>query len=125
MSTKLKRKRDRLFAGAGAILLISAAGSSLGIAGESITDLRRDALTQQAFEKVLPVLQALKPNDSLLSLEPFQKVYRDVSDTGRAPIVLMPGWISALSGGRIGGLYLLGEVTGRSGARLFGTHVFG
>jgi hypothetical protein len=125
MNTNRGRERGRQSTGLGAILLIAGVGWSLGFAGESLSGVRSDALSQQAFEKLLPILQELKPNDSLLSLEPYRKAYRDVPDTGRAPIVLMPGWISALSGDRLGGLSMLGGVTGRSGARLFGTHVFG
>jgi len=109
----------------GAILLMAGTGWSLGFSGESPSGVRREAVSQHAFETILPVLQELKPDDSLLSIEAHLKVYREQPDTGRVPIVVIPGWISSLSGGAIGGVNLIGGVTGRSGDRIFGTHVFG
>jgi len=125
MNTNRGRERGRQSIGLGVILLIAGVGWSPGFAGESVSDVRRDSLSQQAFEQILPILQELKPNDSLLSLEPHRKAYREVAYKGRGPIVVMPGWISSLSGHAPGGLSMLGRVTGRSGASLFGAHLFG
>ena len=106
---------------AGAVVCLTVAP----VAAQSPSDVRRAALSRQAFETILPVLQELKPNDSLLSIQAHQVDYYERRDTGRVPFVVMPGWISTLSGGVIGGASLLGNVTGRSGDKLFGTHVFG
>jgi hypothetical protein len=90
----------------------------------STSDVYRDALSRQSFETFLPVLRALKPNDNLSSIEAHRTLY-STQRKDDFPIIVMPGWIGSLSGGSLGGFFLLGGVSERGGDRLSGTHVFG
>ena len=88
-------------------------------------------MSRATYEKFLPRLQQLETGDDLAILERARRVDpRELAVSGRpvlarAERVVIPAWISSMSGGAVGGLSLFGQRIGRSGDRIDGSHVFG
>jgi hypothetical protein len=82
---------------------------------------RGRAVSVETFERVLPYLEALDPGDDLRIFERARVVQLE----GERPRVVIPAWIPSLSGGAAGGLSMLGQLIGRRGDVLYGSHVFG
>lgn len=109
--------------------LVAAAGLTAGCASRSPTEQmaiwREAAVSQRTWERVEPYLEALGPGDDFELFAGARKIY--VQGRGRAarPVVVIPSWISSLSGGAAGGLSMFGQLQGRDGDRIRGSHVFG
>jgi hypothetical protein len=90
-----------------------------------IGELRREAMSRDAYERLLPQLERLRSGDDLAVLGRMRRVEwldRGGRDTA---MVVIPAWIASMSGGAAGGLSLLGQRVGRAADRLHGSHVFG
>jgi len=91
---------------------------------EQLADWRGSAVSPERWERVRPYLEGLTPGDDLALLAGARQVHlwgrRD-----QAPVVVMPSWITSLSGGASGGLSMFGQLVGRQGDRVLGSHVFG
>lgn len=105
----------------GTVLVVS----SLGCASLSPESRRERSVSEETFTRVLPYLEDLAPGDSLRLFERARVVQMRRTRAGERPLVLIPAWISSLSGGAAGGLSMLGQLIGRRGAALYGSHVFG
>ncbi len=89
---------------------------------QQMASWRESAVSQKRLERVLPFLEDLAPGDDLRIFAAARRVFE--ADDGR-PVVVMPSWITSLSGGAAGGLSLFGQLIGRSGDVIHGSHVFG
>lgn len=91
-----------------------------------IIKIRKEQMSEQVFQSVLPELQKLAPGDDLSSVEKMLQSGWITSKNGkRSLLVYMPGWINSMSGGAFGGLYMFGELFAKSGQLINGRHVFG
>lgn len=96
---------------------------------ERIAAWREPAVSRRTFERVLPFLEDLSPGDDLRDFAAAREVHWlplvvDGRRT-RRPVVIMPSWITSLSGGAPGGLSLFGQLVARSQDVIHGSHVFG
>ena len=93
---------------------------------DPVAELRKESMTKEAFERILPRLEKLKPGDDLGSIEELSDLYR-VRGRGESGshAVFMPGWICSMSGGMLGGVCMFGAPVARSGRQINGRHVFG
>ena len=98
---------------------------SLGCASLAPESQRERSVSEQTFARVLPYLEDLAPGDSLRLFERARVVQVRRTKRGERPLVLMPSWIPSLSGGAGGGLSMLGQLIGRRGNAVYGSHVFG
>ena len=105
-----------------AVLVALCSGCASLTPAEQMAAWRERAVSQKTFERVLPYLEELAPGDDLRIFAGARRLYE--ADDGR-PIVVIPSWITSLSGGAAGGLSLLGQLVGRSGDLIHGSHVFG
>ncbi len=78
----------------------------------------------ETWERVRPHLEALKPGDDLRIFRAARQVYGAEESDGR-PMVVIPSWIPSLSGGAAGGVSMFGQLIGRRGKLVYGSHVFG
>jgi hypothetical protein len=77
---------------------------------------------------VLPFLEGLAPGDDLKVFSSASRVHLQRPrrrGAARRPVVVIPSWISSLSGGAAGGLAMFGQLIGRSGDAVYGSHIFG
>jgi hypothetical protein len=81
-------------------------------------------MSRASYESFLPQLQELAAGDDLAVLERARRVERQ-DLAGGATSVVIPAWIPSMSGAAAGGLSLFGQRIGRSGDRIYGSHVFG
>ncbi len=98
---------------------------ALGCASLAPEGQRERSVSESTFARVLPYLEDLAPGDSLRLFERARVVQVRRSRQGERPVVLIPAWIPSLSGGAGGGLSMLGQLIGRRGDALYGSHVFG
>jgi hypothetical protein len=91
---------------------------------DPMADWRENAVSEARWNGVRPHLEALRPGDDLDLLAGAREVHRR-DDPRLPPVVVIPSWITSLSGGAAGGLSLLGQLVGRRGERIYGSHVFG
>jgi hypothetical protein len=89
---------------------------------ERMSAWRESAVSPERFETVLPYLEALSPGDELRIFAGARRVYE--RDDGR-PVVVIPSWITSLSGGAAGGMSMFGQLVGRADDVIHGSHVFG
>jgi hypothetical protein len=95
---------------------------------ERVAAWRAPAVSPRTFERVLPFLEALKPGDDLRIFERSREVHwlPPARRRGpRRPVVVMPSWITSLSGGAPGGLSMFGQLVARVRNTVHGSHVFG
>jgi hypothetical protein len=91
---------------------------------EQMAAWRESAVSEARWKGVRPHLEALRPGDDLDLLAGARQVHlRD--DPKLPPVVVIPSWITSLSGGAAGGLSMFGQLVGRRGDRIYGSHVFG
>jgi hypothetical protein len=106
-------------------LLVGVAALCCGCASltptEQMAEWRERAVSRETFERVRPFLEGLMPGDELQIFAGARQVF----NARRRPVVVIPAWITSLSGGAAGGLSLFGQLIGRSGDRIHGSHVFG
>ncbi len=86
---------------------------------------REAAVSDKTWARVRPYLEALAPGDDLRIFERARQIHVQGSDSTARPVVVIPSWITSLSGGAAGGLSMLGQLVGRHGDRIRGSHVFG
>ena len=93
---------------------------------DPVSEIRKEQMSEQVFQSVLPELQKLAPGDDLSSINNMLEAGWITSKNGkRSPIVYMPGWINSMSGGAFGGLFAIGGMFAKSGQLINGRHVFG
>ena len=91
-----------------------------------IIKVRKEQMSEQVFQTVLPELQKLGPGDNLSSIKKMLKVGWITSKNGTgSPLVYAPGWINSMSGDVFGGLYMFGGMFAKSGQLINGRVVFG
>jgi len=104
-------------------------GISLGCAAptpeEQMAIWREAAVSERTWTRAKPHLEALSPGDELGIFQASRRIYAQGRGKAARPIVVMPSWITSLSGGSAGGLSMLGQLIGRRGDRIRGSHVFG
>lgn len=86
---------------------------------------REPAVSEATWERVEPHLEALDPGDDFRIFEAARQIHVEGSQRAARPIVVIPSWITSLSGGAAGGLSMFGQLVGRDGDRIRGSHVFG
>ena len=82
-------------------------------------------MSQATYEKLLPRLKELQTGDDLAVFERIRRVVWVEQAGADWPVVVIPSWISSMSGGAAGGLSMLGQRIARSDTRIHGSHVFG
>jgi len=86
---------------------------------------RESAVSAQRWERVRPYLEALAAGDDLRIFEAARQVHVLGSGRSARPVVVIPSWITSLSGGAPGGLSMFGQLVGRRDNLIRGSHVFG
>ena len=107
------------------ILVGIAIGCAAPTPEEQMAIWRQAAVSERTWTRAEPYLEALAPGDELGIFQASRQIY--VRGRGKAarPVVVIPSWITSLSGGSAGGLSMLGQLIGRRGDRIRGSHVFG
>lgn len=108
-----------------AALALLGAACAPRTSSEKIAAWRGSAVSPRTWERVRPHLEALEPGDDLRLFEASRQVYRLGRRKRGRPVVVMPAWITSLSGGATGGASMLGQLVSRRGDRVYGSHVFG
>lgn len=108
-------------------LLTVACGCAQLPPSDPVAQLRQGEMSWSALQSILPDLRKLAPGDDLSSLENWRRSYwLESADGRRSPFVIMPGWVSSLSGRAHGGLFsMFGQLFAQSGRTINGRHVFG
>lgn len=106
-------------------LLLLALGCAPTTPAEKLSAWREDAMSRRSYERVEPFLEDLLPGDDLRIFAGARRVYELGRGPRARPVVVMPAWISSLSGGAPGGLSLFGQLIARRDERIYGSHVFG
>ena len=76
-----------------------------------IIKIRKEQMSEQVFQSVLPELQKLAPGDDLSSVKKMLQSGWITSKNGkRSLLVYMPGWINSMSGDAFGGLCVWWDV---------------
>lgn len=86
---------------------------------------RESAVSEPTWERVRPHLEALAAGDDLRIFEAARDVHEQGRGRSAPPVVVIPSWITSLSGGAAGGLSMFGQLIGRRDDRIRGSHVFG
>ncbi len=93
---------------------------------DPIIEIRKEQMSEQVFQSVLPELQKLAPGDDLSFIKKLLKSGWKTKNGKRVGIVVyMPGWINSMSGDAFGGLFAFGGMFAKSGQLINGSHVFG
>ena len=92
---------------------------------EQMAIWREAAVSERTWTRAKPHLEALAPGDELGIFQASRRIYLQGRGKAARPIVVIPSWITSLSGGSAGGLSMLGRLIGRQGDRIRGYHVFG
>jgi hypothetical protein len=90
-----------------------------------MADWRESAVSVGRWRVVEPYLEGLTPGDDFGLFIGARQVHERGGRKRRPPVVVIPSWISSLSGGATGGLSMFGQLVGRSGDTVTGSHVFG
>lgn len=106
------------------LLLVALACAPTTPAGK-LAAWREHAVSRRSYERVEPFLRDLLPGDDLHLFAGARRVYELGHGPRARPVVVIPGWISSLSGGAPGGLSLFGQLIARRDAEIYGSHVFG
>jgi len=93
----------------------------------TVIEIRKEQMSEQVYQSVLPELQQLAPGDNLSSIEKLMKTDWIMSKSGKREgiIAYMPGWINSMSGDAYGAITLFGAMFAKSGQLINGRHVFG
>ena len=93
----------------------------------TVIEIRKEQMSEQVYQSVLPELQQLAPGDNLSSIEKLMKTAFILSKSGKPEgiIAYMPGWINSMSGDAYGAITLFGAMFAKSGQLINGRHVFG
>ena len=93
---------------------------------DSVIEIRKEQMSEQVFQSVLPELQKLAPGDDLSSIKKLLKSGWKTKNGKRVGMVVhMPGWINSMSGDAFGGLFAFGGMFAKSGQLINGSHFFG
>jgi hypothetical protein len=90
-----------------------------------IARLRSGATTRATYEKLLPRLEELRTDGDLELLTRMRRTHWIERGAVEWPVVVIPSWITSLSGGAPGGISMFGQLVGRSRDSIHGSHVFG
>ncbi len=92
-----------------------------------IIEIRKEQMSEEVYQSVLPELQQLAPGDNLSSIEKLMKAGWIMSKSGKREGIFayMPGWINSMSGDAFGAITLFGAMFAKSGQLINGRHVFG
>ena len=92
-----------------------------------IIEIRKEQMSEQVYQSVLPELQQLAPGDNLSSIEKLMKTDWIMSKSGKREGIIgyMPGWINRMSGDAPGAITLFGAMFAKSDQLINGRHVFG
>ncbi len=113
----------------GLLALWTVAGLAVGCASptprEQMAIWREAAVSERTWTRVEPHLEALVPGDDFRIFQAARQIHLRGSGTTARPVVVIPSWITSLSGGAAGGLSMFGQLIGRRDDRIRGSHVFG
>lgn len=98
---------------------------SVSAEGDEASKYYMDALTQDTFREVEPIIQAMKPGDSIVSTGVEWRFYTIKEGSRQRNVAVADGWVNGLSGRYFGAVLGLGKFTGISKDFIYGEHVFG
>ena len=106
-------------------VLLLAQGCAPPTRTDRIASWRQESVSRATWERVRPLIQALQPGDDLRIFARAREFHTLRLRSGERPVVVMPAWITSLSGGAAGGASLVGQLVSRNEDQIFGSHVFG
>lgn len=107
------------------ILFGLAVGCASPTPEEQMAIWREAAVSEPTWARVRPHLEELAAGDDLRIFEAAREIHEQGSGRSARPVVVIPSWITSLSGGATGGLSMFGQLIGRRDERIRGSHVFG